>query len=202
MRELSKKEMDKILEHLNNILALEDAPPIEIVVCGGSSLSMTGLISRTTEDVDVVGLMSKNEHGEKVIIPSKPLPDFLSRAVHRVAQDFRLFDNWMNTGPSSIALDGLPDGFTDRLIGKKYGEHLLVYFIARLDQIHFKLYAASYPDNRHLQDLITLKPTEEEIEQAARWTIKHWPVDNYHQKICREIIRELGYEGVAGRISE
>ena len=170
MRELSKQEISKILKHLNNILALNDSPPIEIIVCGGSSLSMTGLMSRTTEDVDVVGIMKKNDHGEKVIIPSKPLPNFLRKAVDRVAKDFQLFANWMNTGPSSIALDGLPEGFADRLISKRYGDHLTVLFIDRLDQIHFKLYAASYPDNRHLQDLIALKPTAKEIEKAAVWT--------------------------------
>ena len=51
---------------------------------------------------------------------------------------------------------------------------MTVYFIGRLDQIHFKLYAAAdQRDGTHLADLRALKPTDEELETAARWAMTH-----------------------------
>src|ERR1700682_2190302 len=97
-----------------------------------------------------------------------PLPDFLIAAAKQVARVLGLFDNWLNNGPSSgeggLYQMGLPEGITERLTGQEYGSRLMVYFIGRLDQIHFKLYAAAdQRDGTHLTDLSALEPTDVEL---------------------------------------
>jgi hypothetical protein len=81
-----------------------------------------------------------------------------------------------------------------------YGPRLTVYFIGRLDQIHFKLYAAvDRCDGTHLNDLLLLEPDEAEIETAARWTMTH-DVSVGFRIMLQDMLRQIGYESVAERI--
>jgi|SRR6478609_665272 len=81
---------------------------------------------------------------------------------------------WLNAGPASLFDLGLPYGFFQRAEHRGYGESLHVLFASRLDQIHFKLYAAvDQGAGRHLADLRSLTPSEEELIQAARWSETH-----------------------------
>ena len=170
------------------------------VICVGSALIAMSLRQRTTRDMDVVALLSA---AQEPISPD-PLPDFLLRAADQVARDLGLFEGWLNNGPSrgegGLFQMGLPEGLAGRLTEKKYGPRLAIYFIGRLDQIHFKLYAAAdQRDGTHLNDLKALHPTAAELEAAARWAMTH-DVSEGFKMVLKELLTQLGHESVAERI--
>ena len=95
---------------------------------------------------------------------------------------------------------GLPAGFVGRLTEKKYGPRLAVHFIGRLDQIHFKLYAAAdQRDSTHLNDLKALHLTAAEFETAARWAMTH-DVSEGFKMVLKELLTQISHESVAERI--
>ena len=197
---ISPDNIDQALSLLAGRLDLAQTDPVRLVVCGGSALIAMSLRRRTTRDMDVVALLSA---AQEPISPD-PLPDFLLRAADQVARDLGLFEGWLNNGPSrgegGLFQMGLPEGFVGRLTEKKYGPRLAVYFIGRLDQIHFKLYAAAdQRDGTHLNDLKALHPTAEELEAAARWAMTH-DVSEGFKMVLKELLTQLGHESVAERV--
>jgi len=170
MEALSGSRLDEAFGLLGGRLARNKAPSVRIVVCGGAALIVTGLSSRTTTDVDIVALMDDS----RMLVAPVPLPDWLRRAADEVAETLGPPENWPNNGPSrdegGLFQMGLPDGFQGRLHAREYGDRLTVYFIDRIDQIHFKLYAAVDHGGYHVNDLESLNPSDEEMSQAARWT--------------------------------
>jgi hypothetical protein len=191
---------DEALQLLNGRLVLDGAPRYNLIVCGGTALNATGLISRTTKDVDIVALMDDSE----VLLDPAPLPQPLVNAALVVAENLGLPSDWLNNGPSSgdggLFRLGLPEGIAKRLVWKIYGENLKVGFIHRFDQIHFKLYAAV--DQRggyHADDLHMLTPTDDELLEAARWTKTHDPSDGFLQGL-KWFLEEFGYGHLVPRI--
>ncbi len=55
---LDGKALERALQSLAVRLNENDSGPYEIVICGGSALILSGLLTRTTKDVDVVALAS------------------------------------------------------------------------------------------------------------------------------------------------
>lgn len=197
---LNKNRLNEALTLLNNRLELTDSEPVSLVVCGGSALIFIDMIDRTTKDVDVLGIMvDKNGPGQVLAAPD-PLPETLKKAASQVAKDLGLEENWLNTGPKDLLQYGLPEGCMERLREKKYGRLLTVHFVGRIDQIHFKLYASvdSGP-GRHVDDLIALQPTEEEMEKSARWAMTHDPSENF-RTVLKDMLRKIGYGKVAEKI--
>jgi hypothetical protein len=197
---ISHDNIDQALSLLAGRLDLAQTDPVRLVICGGSALIAMSLRRRTTRDMDVVALLSA---AQEPISPD-PLPDFLLRAADQVARDLGLFEGWLNNGPSrgegGLFQMGLPEGFVGRLTEKKYRPRLAVYFIGRLDQIHFKLYAAAdQRDGTHLNDLKALHPTAAELEAAARWAMTH-DVSEGFKMVLKELLTQLGHESVAERI--
>ncbi|MCL4407801.1 MAG: hypothetical protein M1542_07385 [Thermotogae bacterium] len=82
---------------------------------------------------------------------------------------------------------------------KNYGEYLTVYYISRIDQIYFKLYASVDRGGYHVEDLKKLKPSAEEIENAARWSMTHDVSDGYRE-ILKDFLERMGYYDVARKI--
>ncbi len=169
----------------------------EIVVCGGSALSEIGLIQRTTKDVDVLGFIERKDDEFEIV--RADFPDWLNEIISKIARDLNIPQNWMNSGPTSIVDLGLPDGFENRLMKKNYGEYLTVYYISRIDQIYFKLYASVDRGGYHVEDLKKLKPSAEEIENAARWSMTHDVSDGYRE-ILKDFLERMGYYDVARKI--
>ena len=150
---LDKSTLDRALVLLDGFLREQNADPVGLVVCGGSSLIALGLVVRTTRDVDVMAL--RNPDGE--LLCSKPLPSAVAQAVRRVADVLGLDENWLNAGPADQIKTGFPEGMATRLHPVRYGSHLTIHFIDRYDLIHFKVCAAT--DNgpgRHADDLLAL----------------------------------------------
>ena len=195
---LNKSTLDLAMKSLAIRLEENGADRVEIVVCGGSALILTGMVPRTTKDVDVVALIRSGS-----LISPAPLPPALCQAAQEVAEDLAFDPNWLNNGPSSgeggLFQMGLPDGFADRLTSEAHGERLVVHFIGRLDQIHFKLYASVDRGGYHIEDLRSLRPTSDELEAACRWCMTHDVSDGFLLVLTR-MLKELGYEDVADRL--
>jgi hypothetical protein len=169
---------DELLNALGEQLEQEGAS-IDLVVVGGSALLALGLVQRATRDVDVVALLSDGD-----LMRPEPLPDPLIRARDRVTRDFGLPDDWLNAAPRSLLDLGMPAGFVDRLETRPYGDFLTVHYASRLDQIHFKLFAlVDQGPGKHEADLRQLRPTSEELVQAARWTRTHDPSDAFRGEL-------------------
>lgn len=178
---------DELFAALGEQLAVQDAQ-IELVVIGGSALLAIGLISRPTRDVDVVGLLT----AEGIADP-RPLPEPVVVARARVARDFGLPEDWLNTGPADLLDFGLPDGLVERLDRRDYGPALSIHFASRFDQIHLKLYAmADQGPGRHEADLRALNPTHDELLTAARWTRTHDPSEGFRE----QLVAALFYLGI------
>jgi hypothetical protein len=194
---------DKITEALRLLdgrLKINRSSSFSLVVCGGTALNAMQLIQRTTKDVDIVALMdSKNQ-----LVDPAPLPEELLVAAKEVADTLNLPQDWLNNSPSSgdggFFRLGLPDGFKERLVKNYQGEKLTVYFASRLDQIHFKLYAAiDQLGSYHASDLRQLSPSDEELLQAVRWAKTHDPSEGF-QTAIKLFLREFGYERLVNKI--
>ncbi|MFA6176756.1 MAG: nucleotidyl transferase AbiEii/AbiGii toxin family protein [Phycisphaerae bacterium] len=194
-------------EKINNALRLLDgrlkmnrSRSFALVVCGGTALNAMHLIQRTTKDVDIVALMDSNNQ----LLDPAPLPEELLVAAKEVADTLNLPQDWLNNGPSSgdggLFRLGLPDGFRERLVKNYQGEKLVVYFVSRLDQIHFKLYAAiDQFGSYHASDLKQLSPSDEELLRAVRWASTHDTSEGF-QAAVKLFLREFGYERLVDKI--
>ncbi len=195
---LDNQQLDNALRLLDGLLVRSGAPPVHLVVCGGAALIAAGLIARTTRDVDIVALLE----GGRLASPS-PLPPHLLRAAQQTAEALRLPKDWLNNAPSrnegGLFQMGLPEGLQERLIPRNYGACLTAHFIGRLDQIHFKLYAAVDRGGYHTADLLALCPTDTELAQAARWTLGQ-DVSQEFRQLLRQLLETLGHDGIAATI--
>jgi hypothetical protein len=182
----TQEEADRLLDALGEQLT-ELGARFELVVVGGSALMTLELVTRPTQDVDVVAL-----HEAGTLETATPLPEELRVARDRVARDFGLPESWLNDGPASLLDLGLPAGFMSRAVRRDYGPSLTVWFASRLDQVHFKLYATvdSGP-GRHEADLRALGPTREELLAAAEWSRTHDPSPAYRSALL-EVLEFLG----------
>lgn len=162
----------------------------DLVVVGGSALLALDLVRRTTADVDVVALSQPGG-----LTSAEELPDGLVAARDRVAQDFGVTDDWLNSGPAELLRFGLPDGFERRWTTQHYGPALTVRWASRLDQIHLKLYAAVDRSGKHVQDLQALDPQPDELMAAALWARRHNPSEGFLSPL-REALSYFGVEDV------
>jgi len=195
---LDKNNLDGILHALDRQIEVHGGAPISLVVCGGTALFALGLVLRTTKDIDVLGTLSK-EHGQILIKRINKFPKYFTDASKAVQKDFSLPEGWINKGPTSQLDSGLPQGFEKRLVKKQYGNYLSIYYISRLDQIHFKLYASVDRNGYHVDDLFQLKPTQQEIEDAARWVLTQ-DVSIGFKTILIDFLRKHGYEDISERL--
>jgi hypothetical protein len=198
MRQIEANIINDIFEALDRQIGVHGGIPLALVVCGGTALFALGLVMRTTRDVDVLGAVLETEGG-LIIQRITKFPDWLIEASNKVGRDFDLPENWLNLGPASQVESGLPEGFEKRLVKKVYGQYLTVYFISRVDQIHFKLYAAVDQDDYHVQDLFALKPTEIEMEMAAKWVITQ-DVSEVFKALLKDFLEIHNHGAIAKRI--
>ena len=203
-----KKYIEDILSALAEQLKAEGINHLELLVCGGAALMVLAfertfnvgrasyLMTRTTNDVDVVAFVEKNETGKPTIIKAVPFPNSLLRAAARVQRDFNLPNKWLNSEPASVVDLGLPEGLMQRVETRHYGDNLHIHFLGRLDQIHFKLYAAvDQSGGKHYDDLLALQPASEEIELAAKWSMTHDVSPGYKEGL-KAILKKMGFEDV------
>lgn len=165
---LDASTLDSILHALGDLLVVE-GETVRLIVVGGAALSLLGLVERTTDDVDVIA-RAEGEAPFTTPRPPEPLPRALTRAAATVARDFGLPPDWLNTEIAAQWRTGLPPGLTDDLTWRRYGG-LHLGLVSRRTLVTLKLFAAvdRGPRSVHFQDLLALRPTEEELEAAAAW---------------------------------
>lgn len=191
MPQITPVSLDRALGLLAELLAARNHPAQHFVVCGGSSLLALGLVSRTTtQDVDILARIEANR-----LVTPRPLPDWLRVAAEDVGAQLVLPRDWLNdrVADETLFRCGLPEGLQSRLTTKSYGSRLLISFISRRDQIFLKLHAAVDRDGgKHLQDLLDLKPTADELLDAAKWSRMQDPSDGY-RLLLGEMLKHLGH---------
>ncbi|MBK5232087.1 MAG: hypothetical protein JJE13_03785 [Thermoleophilia bacterium] len=117
-----------------------------------------------------------------------------------MATDFRLPPDWLNSGPANLMDFGLPAGFEKRMVEESFGDSLTVQFASRIDQVHFKLYAAvDQGPGKHETDLRALDPTEDELLDAARWTMTHDPSEGYRMVLI-QVLAALGVADATSKL--
>jgi len=192
---VGSENLKEILSALDRQIKVHGGVPINLVVCGGTALAALKLVSRTTKDVDVLAQATETEEGIEVLKIDE-FPRWLKEAAEIVGRDFGLAEGWLNLGPASQLKSGLPDGFEKRLVRKRYGNYLTVYFTGRTDQIFFKLYAAVDRNDYHMQDLLALKPTEKEMEEATKWVLTQ-DVSEGFRLVLKDFLERHGYGDIA-----
>ncbi len=182
------------LEILGHALA-EDRLSYELVAVGGGSLLLLGLISRATADLDVVAMIEAGRY-----IRPTTLPDPLREAALDAAGVLGIRPDWINLGPTGLLDFGLPEGFAERTVERRYGG-LVVHLAGRRDQLFLKLYAATDqgPHSKHFQDLVALGPTPTELLEGARWTVTHDPSPGFRAELVGAL-RALGVEDADERL--
>jgi len=176
--DMDKPLLDRVLQALGDVLEARGLT-YELVVVGGSSLLLLGLLERPTRDLDALAII---EDGAYVRAEPFPLP--LAQAVASVGRAFRLSEDWLNPGPTDLLRFGLPEGFRERTTLLRFGA-LTLHIAGRFDQVCFKLYAAvdQGPGSKHAADLRALQPSRDELLAAGRWSRTHDPSDGYRQAL-------------------
>lgn len=189
---------DQLKEVLSAVgyLLEEKGETVRIVIVGGASLNLAGLVNRATNDVDVIA-RAKDDQGEPVLIPPDPMPDVLKEAIGRVARDFGLPSEWLNTAVGNQWETSLPPSLTEDLTWHQFGG-LRVVVAGRRPLIALKLLAAvdqGGTQSVHYQDLIRLDPTEEELEEAREWAESEDPspiVADHIDQVIRHVREDTG----------
>lgn len=165
-----------------------------ILVVGGSSLLLLGLIDRPTADLDVIALAVQDS-----FVKAEQIPPSLMEAVRDVAAVLELRPDWLNNGPASLMDFGLPQGYEVRTELRRYGS-LDVYVPARVDLVCFKLYAAvdQGPRSKHFQDLQAMTPSQSELSIAADWCRSHDPSDGFESEMRAALAHLTSLPGSAG----
>jgi len=164
-----KEEIERALSTLSRRMALSGAHDLEVLCCGASALCILGLLSRSTMDVDVLGIISD----EKEVLPCEHFSPEMESAIAASGRELGLPDDWFNGSASTLLQRSLPSGTLER--SKKhrqvFGACLAVRFLDRMDQVALKFFAAMDPKDghRHLQDLEEIAPTRPEIIHAITW---------------------------------
>jgi hypothetical protein len=178
------------LETLGAVLASRGVAS-GVLVAGGSSLLLLGLIERPTADLDVMGIPAGDRY-----LKAESLPAPLAEAARDVAAALGLSKDWLNVGPAPLFDFGLPNGYEQRVVVRRFGT-LEVHIPGRTDLLALKLYAAVDHSgsrvDKHLADLRALRPTPAELLVAARWTRTHDPSPGFARELVA-LLTSLGVE--------
>ncbi|TAE73811.1 MAG: hypothetical protein EAZ84_12220, partial [Verrucomicrobia bacterium] len=93
MNRISSDILNEAFSALAAFLDEADADPESFVLIGGSALLALGLISRTTRDADIMAGVDLR----KGLVDPRPMSDALRTAALRVAREYDLQENWLNT---------------------------------------------------------------------------------------------------------
>ncbi|MFO7735601.1 MAG: hypothetical protein R6W70_05225 [bacterium] len=202
MTKTGKFDREQLLEALKLLserLRLNKGGHYALLVCGGSALIALNYKNRVTKDVDVVALIL----GDMLLSDPDPLPEELVIAAKEVSTDLALPFDWLNNGPSKgeggLFRMGLPEGIEKRSKKQSFGENLTVFWIDRIDQIHFKLYASIDRGGYHVDDLLELNPLPDEILAASRWCMTHDVSEGFRQ-ILISFLGKFGYDTVVSKL--
>jgi len=187
-----KEEIEHALTVLGRRMALDGAPDMEVLCCGASALCVLGLLTRSTMDVDVLGVVVR----DRDLNPCEVFPEEMERAIANAGLELGLAEDWFNGSASRLLERGVPEGTLERALvhRKSFGPCLTVRFLDRKDQVALKLFAAMDPVDgiRHLKDLEEISPDPEEIIHSLRW-MGDWKSSDAFRSKLKAIITGLGF---------
>ncbi|HEY0151136.1 MAG TPA: hypothetical protein VGB92_04000 [Longimicrobium sp.] len=165
-----------------------DGEHIAIIVVGGATLNLLGVVHRSTRDVDVIARAHRGPDGEFSLARAEPFPESLQRAIRTVARDLGLPANWMNGEVGAQWSQGLPPRILEGITWRVYGG-LEVGLVSRHTLIALKLFAAvdGGTGSVHVQDLLALAPTDGELHEAAEWVATQDAHEGFTAMISRVI---------------
>jgi hypothetical protein len=184
--EFGVAQVEHALRSLGALLAAR-GEGCAVAVIGGSALLLLGYGERATQDVDVVGLVR-----DGAVVATEAFPGPVAAAIGDVGDALGIGSHWLNLGPASLVDLGLPIGFVERAVARTY-DALTVLIADRLDQIHFKLYAAADagPRSKHYADLRRLDPSSDELRMASAWCLTHDPSPGFASELAA-VVTALG----------
>ena len=178
---------------------------VRLLVVGGASLILRGIVARPTGDVDVLARVE-----EDTLVFPHPLDPTLQDAALAVARNLGLPADWLN---ATVARswshrwpEGLPTALLEDAEWRRYGT-LDVGLAGRRTLVALKLHAVADRSRvrfdragslaevdlspseaqRHLRDLAALAPTEAELQHAAVW-VKDQDTSPHFHAILRAIL--------------
>jgi len=172
-------------------------PPHDLVIAGGGALMLSGVIDRSTADLDAIGRVTADG------ITEAEFPPDLARAISDIGQAMGLAGQgphaWLKGGPSFL-LRKLPEGYRRRWSERRYGA-LTIRILSPFDLVHLKLLAATAPDRLakradDIQDLRALDPGPDDLRAAVRWCARLDGREDFVETDLRPILVALGRESV------
>ncbi|MCM2352542.1 MAG: DUF6036 family nucleotidyltransferase [Pseudobdellovibrio sp.] len=156
----------------------------EAVIIGGAALNILDITNRKTKDVDCL---------------DPELPSEIKKASEEFAKkrlDLGLDIDWLNNGPQTLKTD-LPKGWRIRTQLLYRGNAINLDVLGRSDLLKSKLFAYCDRTAPDFEDLKSLKPTVQELNESIDWVkdrdahIK-WP--DHVEKAFTVLKKALGYE--------
>ena len=179
-------EIVKVISEFDSFLFLRSLR-FKGIVIGGAALNLLGIVSRLTNDCDVLDPNIPNE-----IL--KASEDF---ALNKIAKEPNCLikKDWLNNGPTSLK-QNLPKFWEARTQPLFIGKAIEFHTLGRPDLIMTKLYA--HCDRQSdLFDCLALKPSIQELKDSIEW-VKYqdakpkWPA--HVEEIFKKLAKELSYE--------
>ena len=164
-----------LLDELNAEL-IKSEQKVRLTIIGGFALHLHGLSIRPTMDVDTI----------------TDLDDLnIDECVKRIGKKYGI-KSWLNDQSYNLIM---PDDYEKRLIKKNNFSNIELYVVSKEDLIKLKVAAYYYRrdfENRDLEDLILLKPTDSETRDAISFLkTKHLPEDQSYRSNFLEEVDEL-----------
>ena len=181
--DLNKTQILENLEVLSEWLSVKyPDDTFELVVVGGAAMALDEFKDQT-RDIDL-------------LLP-EILPAALKEGIAHVSRAKRLPPEWINTNAANILkklkpTKGLPEYFNDISRTIDIGDNLKITLIGRQALIGMKLLASSPSYTKHTDDIRSLNPRKEEIEEAVRFVLS---IDNdeLRKEDLRIVLKALGY---------
>jgi len=182
--DLNKTQTLENLEVLSEWLSVKyPDDTFELVVVGGAAMALDEFKDQT-RDIDL-------------LLP-EILPAALEEGIAHVSRAKRLPPEWINTNAANILkklkpTKGLPEYFNEisRIID--IGDNLKITLIGRQALIGMKLLASTPSYTKHTDDIRSLNPRKEEIEEAVRFVLS---IDNdeLRKEDLRIVLKAIGFD--------
>jgi len=182
--DLNKTQILENLEVLSEWLSVKyPDDTFELVVVGGAAMALDEFKDQT-RDIDL-------------LLP-EILPAALKEGIAHVSRAKRLPPEWINTNAANILkklkpTKGLPEYFNEISRMIDIGDNLKITLIGRQALIGMKLLASTPSYAKHTDDIRSLNPRKEEIEEAVRFVLS---IDNdeLRKEDLRIVLKAIGFD--------
>ena len=182
--DLNKTQIIENLEVLSEWLSVKyPDDTFELVVVGGAAMALEEFKDQT-RDIDL-------------LLP-EILPAALKEGIAHVSRAKRLPPEWINTNAANILkklkpTKGLPEYFNETSRTIDIVDNLKITLIGRQALIGMKLLASTPSYTKHTDDIRSLNPRKEEIEEAVRFVLS---IDNdeLRKEDLRIVLKAIGFD--------